>query len=395
MNLLDGRGLSQYYRRVTNRMASIHRKFLSPYWYCQFRSADGRWLKRSTKLEDRKKALAWCLALQEAQDKISRGSPSEAQMREIIGETMKRITGQELRNYTVRQWLEQWLDSKEGANTGSTVKRYRQAVNEFLAFLGQKADGRLDSVEQRDVIDFRKHLREQGKSAPTINLVLSRIVAAPFRQALNQRLIAANPLAGIPRLSERGGERKQAFTIEQVRKLLDAVDGEWKGAILAAYTTGARLGDIANMRWQDVDLRQGVIAFTQGKTQTEAVIGLHPDFETYLRNAEAQKGPIFPSLAGRHSSGRNGLSTEFASIMERAGIEAGKIREKQGKKGRSVRALSFHSFRHGAASHVFKSKLIEQAQKHVTGHSRGETLKRYTHVDLDAVKAASSLIPRL
>jgi integrase len=58
-----------------------------------------------------------------------------------------------------------------------------------------------------------------------------------------------------------------------------------------------------------------------------------------------------------------------------------------------VRALTFHSLRHGAASHVFKGKLIEQTQKHVTGHTRGATLKRYTHVDLDAVKAASSLIP--
>ena len=376
-------------------MASIHRKFLSPYWYCQFRSADGRWLKRSTKLEDRKKALAWCLALQEAQDQISRGSPSEAQMREIIGETMKKITGQGLRNYTVRQWLQQWLDSKDGANTGSTVKRYRQAVNEFLAFLGQKADGRLDSLEQRDVIDFRNHLREQGKSASTINLVLSRIVAAPFRLALNQRLIAANPLAGIPRLSERGGERKQAFTVEQVRKLLDAAQGEWKGAILAAYTTGARMGDVVNLRWEDIDFDHGVITFIQGKTQAEAVIGLHPDFEAYLRNTEAKTRPIFPTLAGRHSSGRGSLSIEFGRIMEKAGIEPAKIRERQGKRGRSVRALSFHSFRHGAASHVFKSKLIEQAQKHITGHSRGDTLKRYKHHDLEAIKVASSMIPRL
>jgi integrase len=85
---------------------------------------------------------------------------------------------------------------------------------------------------------------------------------------------------------------------------------------------------------------------------------------------------------------------DFARVMERAGIESAKIRQKQGK-GRSVRALTFHSFRHGAASHVFKRKLIEQAQKHVTGHSRGDTLKRYTHVDLEAIKAASSMIPRI
>ena len=221
-------------------MASIHRKFQSPFWYCQFRSADGRWLKRSTKLEDRKKALAWCLALQEAQDKISRGSAPEAQLRNIIDETMKKITGHELRTPTVRQWLQQWLDGKEGANTKGTLAVYRQVVRAFLAFLGQKADSRLDSVEQRDVIEFRKRLREQGRSATTINQYVSTILASPFRLALNQGIIAANPMAGLPPLSDRGRSRKQPFTVEQVRKLLDAADGDWKGVILWRHTRPAR-----------------------------------------------------------------------------------------------------------------------------------------------------------
>ena len=80
--------------------------------------------------------------------------------------------------------------------------------------------------------------------------------------------------------------------------------------------------------------------------------------------------------------------------MAKAGIESAEIRKRQGR-GRSVRALTFHSFRHGAASAIFKSKLIEQAQKHVTGHARGQTLKRYTHHDIESIKAASSLIPRI
>jgi hypothetical protein len=44
----------------------------------------------------------------------------------------------------------------------------------------------LESVNQKDVIDFRKHLQEQGKAAATINLMIGRIVAAPFRLAFNQ-----------------------------------------------------------------------------------------------------------------------------------------------------------------------------------------------------------------
>jgi integrase len=248
---------------------------------------------------------------------------------------------------------------------------------------------------------FRAFLREEGKSPVTINLIVAKIVAAPFRQAFAQGLIRHNPVAGLPRLSEKGRKRKQAFTLEQVQKLLFAAQGEWRGAILAGYTTGMRLGDVVNLQWENVDFGNGVIAFYQGKTQSEGeddatVIGLHPDFEAYLKGIKvrALTGPIFPGLAGRQSSGRSGLSMQFARIMARAGIESATIREKQGK-GRRVHALTFHSFRHSAASAIFKSKVIEEAQKRLTGHSRGQTLKHYTHVDLEAVKQAASMIPRL
>jgi integrase len=161
-----------------------------------------------------------------------------------------------------------------------------------------------------------------------------------------------------------------------------------------------RLGDVVNLKWENIDFDNGVIAFHQRKTQSEdddaTVIGLHPDLEAYLKGLKvrALTGPIFPGLAGRQSSGRSGLSMEFGRIMSRASVESATIREKQGK-GRRVRALSFHSFRHGAASLVFKGKLIEQAQKAVTGHSRGETVKRYTHIDIEGAKHAASMIPRL
>ena len=128
-----------------------------------------------------------------------------------------------------------------------------------------------------------------------------------------------------------------------------------------------RLRDVVNLTWENVDFGNSVIAFHQRKTQSEGeddatVIGLHPDFEEYLKGLKvrALTGPIFPSLAGRQSSGRSGLSMKFARIMAKAGIEAPVIREKQGSKGRSVHALSFHSFRHSAASVVFNAKVIEE-----------------------------------
>ena len=72
------------------------------------------------------------------------------------------------------------------------------------------------------------------------------------------------------------------------------------------------------------------------------MVGLHPDFELWLKSQSVKQGPVFPNMIGRVSSGRSGLSAEFASIMRKAGIESESIRQKSGK-GRTVRSESFHS----------------------------------------------------
>jgi integrase len=340
--------------------------------------------------------MAWCQALQDAQDKIGRGSASEAQLRAIIGETMARVTGRDIVVPTVREWFTQWLDSRKWTNAPATHHKYSGAIDAFLEFLGPKADGRLESVSQRDVINFRNLLYEQGKAPNTVNQFVSKVVAAPFRSAFQQGMILHNPLAGLRKLADRGRKRKQAFSIQDVRALLAVADDDWKGAILAGYTTGMRLSDVANLAWENIDLDADVIAFDQAKTQSHTIIGLHPDFRAWLetRRSKEPRAPLFRSLSGCKTSGLRGLSKRFSAIMRKAGIESEIIRERKGK-GRSVYAKTFHSFRHSAASNVFTGKVVEESVKRITGHGRGQSHKHYLHVDLDAIKAASSLIPRI
>lgn len=334
------------------------------------------------------------MAVQEAQDDISRGSASEAQMRSVISRTMERITGKGLSSVTIRGWFNRWIAAKEGAITDHTYGKYKQAVAKFLEFLGPRADGRMGSIQQQDIIDFRNSLRAKGVSPTTINHLVSKIISAPLRTAFHQGIIDHNPAAGLQRLIDRAKKRKSPFSIDEVRRLLDVAPGEWRGVILCGYSTGMRLGDVAGLKWSDIDFVDGIISFEQKKTGQATAVGLHPDFRGWLNAQSTKEGHVFPSMIGRVSSGKSGLSSQFAAIMRKAGVDSAVIREGKGK-GRRVFEKSFHSFRHGAASAVFKSKVIEAAQRAVTGHTRGQTLKTYTHHDLDVIKAASSLIPRI
>jgi integrase len=69
-------------------------------------------------------------------------------------------------------------------------------------------------------------------------------------------------------LPEETAERS-VFAPKQVAKLVGAAEGDWKGAILLAYYTGARLRDVANMRWNAIDLKRQLITFMPSKTKKD------------------------------------------------------------------------------------------------------------------------------
>jgi integrase len=107
------------------------------------------------------------------------------------------------------------------------------------------------------------------------------------------------------------------------------------------------------------------------------------------------QGFVFAQLAGKSSGGTHGLSIAFNRLLSAAGIQNRLIRERNAGKGRSLRGLSFHSLRHTAASQVFNSSVHKEVTRRVTGHADERILDRYLHVDLEAIRAATQLIPRL
>jgi integrase len=132
-----------------------------------------------------------------------------------------------------------------------------------------------------------------------------------------------------------------------VAELVSKAKGDWKGAILFAFYTGARLGDVANMTWSAIDLTSRLITFAPSKTKKSGkklVIPLHLELErVLLEKPGVGKAFLFPSLAGRGTGGKTGLSGQFAKVMAAAGI-AGTI-TRHTEEGRANNSLSFHSLR--------------------------------------------------
>lgn len=343
-----------------------------------------------TSADKRTEALEVCLSIERAERFAKAGTLTEQAAKKLLSEIMERTTGEPLHDFKAGEWLEQWLAAKEQVRTGKTGERYRQVIRDFTASLGNRANLALAHITPKDVFAYRKTILAAGKKARTANLSV-KVVSAAFNAALRQGYITNNPCTALESLPFEA-EEKGTFTPAQVAQLVSAAEGDWKGAILLGYYTGARLGDVANMRWNAVDLKRQLVSFTPSKTKKTVAVPLHSELERHLlKSPGIGKAFLFPSLAGKGTGGKHGLSGRFSAIVERAGI-ASKV-TKEGL--RSHASLTFHSLRHSFNSAMANAGVSQEVRQRLTGHASAEVNKLYTHHELEPLRAAIAQIPAL
>lgn len=375
-------------------MSSIFKRPRSPYYFCSFRAADGRWLKKSTKVKNRSEALAICVSWEQAARQAQSHALTATQARKVLSEMVSYSTGEALTSYTLRGWIEEWLKNKAGSASATTMERYQQVTRDFLDIMGGRANAPLASVTTGDIILFRDSLKNGGRAVSTVNTTTKKILSAPFEQARRLGYIAVNPVAGVDNLKEGGKARisiREAFTQAEVGRLVDESKGEWRGLILLAATTGLRLGDAVGMKW--ANLQEGFIKLEAIKTHGDVFIPIHTDFASYLKNEQQGIGnaPVFPTLSKKQISH---LSRDFRKLMEVSKV-AGKVVEAKGDAGRTRYSKSFHCFRHYFISTLANAGVSQEVRQQLVAHSDDAVHKFYTHLERDTFRAAVQKIPSI
>jgi integrase len=308
---------------------------------------------------------------------------------------LQSVNGVGLRVFTVAQWFDHFVKQKQKSRADKTAAAHEQVRDQFIEFLGRRAHENLAGVSSEDIAAFRDHRESLGLAPNTLNKDVDCLKAA-FGAALKQGHISVNPCAVIENVKDKTEARKGTFTLGQITALGKTASGDWRGLILTAFYTGQRLGDCANLRWDQIDLASKIIRFRPGKTGGEIIMPLNPVLADYLgRLAKSKAGEtfVFPSLAQRNISP---LSKYFKKIMQRAGIEQRVIRERKAESGgRCVNALTFHSLRHTFNSILANAGIPEETRMALTGDTTREMNQRYTHRELAIYREAVSVLPRI
>jgi len=374
-----------------------------------YTAADGSRRRVSTKKTDAGEAKQFLASLLAAEKLAREERLTEARARELIAEIVERTTGERMQFFTVRSWFADWIGGKEISKAPATFIRYRNSVALFLESLGKRADKNIETLRTADLARFFKEERAKGKSLMTCVLNV-KVIKMALASAVRLAGLKQNPADGFETPKEEGDSvEREVFTPAEVKRLIEAAGpGDWSGMIRLSYFTAMRISDCVNLQWKCVDLGRKVIDFIPRKTAGRAKAGgkpkkiaypIHPELEKALSGMPGADGSpdafVFPSLTGKTSAGRSGLSMAFSRIMEKAGVDAGIRRVKSGAAGRTGRARTFHSLRHTNITALQNAGVSTEHRKLLAGHAKEEMTERYSHIEVETLRPSVDRLPGL
>ena len=158
--------------------------------------------------------------------------------------------------YVVSEWLAEWLDRAALDLRPTTVAGYERAAVKVNAAFGQM---RLQELTPLMVERLYASLLKSGLSAKTVRHTHAFLRSA-LKDAERLGLVNRNAAAAAkaPRVHRK---EQQTWTPEQLSEFLNGTVAERLHPVfLLLATTGLRRGEVAGLRWADVDLDAGVLS---------------------------------------------------------------------------------------------------------------------------------------
>jgi integrase len=226
----------------------------------------------------------------------------------------------------------------------------------------------------------------EAKASARAQQMTYTVLRTALRDAVRMRLLAVNPLDAVSRPRAPRPEI-QALDAGQVRALLAAAAGDPFEAFYAlAVGTGLRFGELAGLRWGDLDLEAGAVHVRRGLVERES--GARSLDET--KTSRARRKVDMPAFAiaalRRHRAAVGALPHPSALVFTSS---EGTLLRRSNLHRRSYKpllaraklpAVSFHALRHTAATLALAAGVNPKVVQERLGHSSVTlTLDTYSH----------------
>ena len=297
---------------------------------------------------------------------------------------------------TVGQFLERWLEHIKPQVSPRTHERYGEIVKKNIhPLLGAVVLTKLRPMQISDA--YAKALsggRRDGKGglSPSTVRYLHVILKAAMGQAVRWQMLARNPVDAVdPPKIERSA--MSTYDLAQTADLIDATRGtRMTITVILAVLCGLRRGEIAALRWRNINLGAAQLAVTESAEQTKAGVR--------YKQPKSGRGRTV-ALSARVVNELRSHRVQQAQELLKLGIpltdDTFVVAQADGRplqprtithqwhlllaNNKALPRIRFHDLRHAHATHMLSSGVHPKIASERLGHSKvGITMDLYSHV---------------
>jgi integrase/recombinase XerD len=251
-----------------------------------------------------------------------------------------------------------------------TIKTYSSMLRLFIIFNKDKV---LDDILDEDIREYLLYLVDtkkvsqsyQNQAINAIKFYYEQIVGRPTQTYYLQRPKREIMLPSV--LSE-----------EEVKRLLQQIENLKHKAVLSLiYSAGLRIGELINLKINDIDTTRSQIRIIQAKGKKDRVSLLSPSILKMLREYYKEYHPkvwLFEGQSGCQYS-ESSIQVIFRRAKELAGIR---------------KKATVHTLRHSFATHLLERGTDLRYIQELLGHQSSRTTEIYTHVTEKGFKNITS-----
>jgi site-specific recombinase XerD len=238
----------------------------------------------------------------------------------------------------------------------------------FLLFIKQRGKKYLELIIRRDLEAFVEHEQDRGIKPKTIHFRLQSLYAL-FRYLIKENVMGSELLEHKIRLRVPQS-LPRAICSEDILQLLSVVKHTRdRAVILTLLRTGMRIGELLNLRVNDVDLTERTVKIYQGeKNSIGRVVYLSDDACASLRKWLQKRNPRESYLFYGRSGplGYTGVRQRFINFLDKADLTA--------------KGYTLHCLRHTFATDLLNAGMRLECLQQLLGHSKIEVTRIYARL---------------
>lgn len=270
------------------------------------------------------------------------------------------------------RFLAEHADAKRKQRTAAEYRRLIEA--HVLPTLGKR---KVASITRGDIAKLHHGMRGTAYQANRVLAVISKMFS--LAEVWGLRPDGSNPCRGIERYRE--AKREAMLSADELARLGDALAAHAPkapypvAAIRLALFTGARIGEVLGLRWDQIDFETGAARLAQSKTGAKTLY-LPPPALRVLAELPRVAGNDHVIVGHRRGQPIVNVAKPWCAIRAAAGLPT----------------LRIHDLRHAFASIGAGAGLGLPIIGKLLGHSQPATTARYAHVARDPAADAAAAI---